>query len=270
MKLAWCTFLGLLGVWGCAAHNPDPFLEAELLAESGAFLGALALLDEVPPAHLRYAESRALAQALERRMRTSQELVLRGMAMRNEWRDQEALRHFQQALQIWPGVAGASGLIRATQNRIHALEQGGRPGQPPEVPTGDDNPDYRQLHTEPVGSEPGAIVPPVPGPEIQGPETDEVRRAAQLRVVQEHLERGDMEDAMDVLEALRLDFPKDPAVTRTFVRVLHQRALLRYGQGFLEGAVEDWKRVLDMQREHRQADAFLKAAETELKLRTPR
>ncbi len=123
MKLAWCTFLGLLGVWGCAAHNPDPFLEAELLAESGAFLGALALLDEVPPAHLRYAESRALAQALERRMRTSQELVLRGMAMRNEWRDQEALRHFQHALEIWPSVAGAEAFIQATNNRMRALEE---------------------------------------------------------------------------------------------------------------------------------------------------
>ena len=55
-----------------------------------------------------------------------------------------------------------------------------------------------------------------------------------------------------------------------FARVLHQRALLRYGQGFLEGAVEDWKRVLELRGKHRQAQAFLKAAETELKLRRRR
>lgn len=269
MRCSWYPLL--LGLAACATHIPDPFLEGERLAESGAFLGALVLLDEVPPAHLRYAESRALAQALERRMRTSQELVLRGMAMRNEWRDQEALRHFRQALEIWPGVAGAGGLIRATTNRIRALEQG--PGQPEGVPGGDDNPGYRQLDTEPVGTEPGVTPPAAPGSgtaPATGPEDDAARRAGQLRLAQRHLEHGELEDAMDVLEALCLDFPKDPAVTTTFARVLHQRGLLRYGQGFLDGAIEDWKRVLDMQGEHRQAEAFLKAAETELKLRNPR
>ena len=73
-----------------------------------------------------------------------------------------------------------------------------------------------------------------------------------------------------LLESLRMNFPRDQVVSQTFARVLHQRGLLRYGQGFLEGAIEDWRRVLGMQPGHRQAKAFLKAAETELKLRRRR
>ncbi|MHC4922359.1 MAG: tetratricopeptide repeat protein [Planctomycetota bacterium] len=284
-----CTLQTLLCFVGlslacCTAHPQDPFLEAEQLAEDGAFLGALALLDKVPPVHPRYAESRAFAQALERRMRTSQEMVLRGMAMRNEWRDQEAIRHFQQALQIWPGVAGAHGLIQATENRMRSLEQRRQAKPVLAMPGDDDIPDFQPLHTEPVGGELGgepepggegtdAGDPPGPGPGGavgDEPETDELRRARQLRTVAGRLERGEMETAVDLLETLLMDFPTDPAVTRTFARVIHQRGLLRYGQGFLEGAIEDWKRVVAMRPDHRQAKAFLKAAETELELRSRR
>lgn len=262
-----CHALGCLVVValaGCATHTPDPFLEAERLAENGAFMGALPLLDKVPPAHLRYAEARALAQALERRMRTSQELVLRGMAMRNEWRDQEALRHFQHALEIWPSVAGAEAFIQATNNRMRALEEVRQAGQVAPDPGGGD-PGYGQLHTMPVGTEP--LTSNNHTANAKQPETDELRVARQLGAVSGHLDRAEMEQAMDLLEALMLDFPDNQAVTSRFARVLHQRALVRYGQGFLEGAIEDWKRLLNMRREHRQAVAFLKAAETELKLR---
>jgi len=254
----------VVGLFGCATHTSDPFLEAERLADGGAFMGALGLLDKVPPAHLRYAEARALAQALERRMRTSQELVLRGMAMRNEWRDQEALRHFQHALEIWPSVAGAAGFIQATKSRMRALEEV-RQGEHVLPTPGGGDPGYGQLHTVPVGTEPLSTGDTVANP--KQPETDELRVARQLRAVKGHLDRGEMEQAMDLLEALMLDFPDNQAVVSRFARVLHQRALVRYGQGFLEGAIEDWKRLLKMRREHRQAGAFLKAAETELKLR---
>ena len=261
-----CHALGclVLGLAGCATHTPDPFLEAERLAESGVFMGALALLDKVPPAHLHYGEARALAQALERRMRTSQELVLRGMAMRNEWRDQEALRHFRHALEIWPAVAGAEAFIQATKNRMRALEEVRQAEQVVAAPGGGD-PGYGQLQTVPVGIEP--LTPGNKAANPKQPETDMLRVARQLGAVKGHLDRAEMEQAMDLLEALMQDFPDNQAIASRFAWVLHQRALVRYGQGFLEGAIEDWKRLLKMRREHRQAAAFLKAAETELKLR---
>jgi tetratricopeptide (TPR) repeat protein len=262
-----CRALGcvvLAGLVGCATQSPDPFLAAEGLAASGAFLQALPLLDKVPPTHQHYGEARALAQALERRMRTSQELVLRGMAMRNEWRDKEALRHFEHALEIWPSVAGAETFIQATKNRMSALEEV-RQTEQVVAPPGGGDPGFGQLHTVPVGIE--TLIPGNKKPDPKQPETEDLRVARQLRAVKGHLDRGEMEQAMDVLETLMLDYPENQAVASRFARVLHQRALVRYGSGFLEGAIEDWKRLLKMRPAHRQAAAFLKAAETELKLR---
>lgn len=262
-----CRALGslvVLGLSACATQAPDPFLEAERLAEAGAFMGALALLDKVPPAHLHYGEARALARALERRMRTSQELVLRGMAMRSEWRDKEALSHFQHALEIWPSVAGAEAFIQATRNRLRALEEA-QAGQLA-VPGGGD-PGFSQLNTVPVGIDAPAPANRKPDRNRAQPETEETRVARQLQAVKGHLDRGEMEQAMDLLETLKLEFPDNAAIASRFARLLHQRALVRYGSGFLEGAIEDWKRLLKLQPTHRQTAAFLRAAETELKLR---
>lgn len=256
-----CLLVVVLGA--CATQKQDLFLAAERLAANGAFMEALEALDQVPPVHVHYGEARALAQALERRMRTSQELVLRGMQMRSEWRDKEALSHFQHALEIWPAVAGAQTFIQATKNRMRVLQEG--PTTPVVASPGGGDPGFGQLHTVPVGIElntPGnkQAVP-------KQPETEDLRVARQLKAVKGHLGRGEMEQAMDLLEALKLDYPENQAVAARFARVLHQRALVRYGSGFLEGAIEDWKRLLKIQSQHGQAAAFLKAAETELKLR---
>jgi len=263
----WC--LTAVGLGGCATQPPDPFVTAERLAESGDLLKALPLLDKVPPVHVRYGEARALAQALERRMRTSHELVLRGMTMRSEWKDKEALRLFQHALKIWPSVAGAEVFMQATENRMRALEEVRRSERWFASPDGG-NPGFDQVQTVPLGIEPSAPRRQVPrrqAPKPDQPETEDVRVARQLRAVKERLERGEMEQAMDLLEALVLDFPENRTAGSRLAQLLHERALLRYGQGFLEGAIEDWRRLLKMRPKHPQAAAFLQAAETELELR---
>ncbi|MCZ6695102.1 MAG: hypothetical protein O7A63_01050 [Acidobacteria bacterium] len=158
----WRLIGAALILTGCQLRPADPIERATLDARRGKFLRALTVLDRLPPSHERYTDARTLAQALERRIRTSHEKVLEGLALRHEWRDEEALTRFREALEIWPDVAGANGLIRATELRIIALRRdGGTPLR--EVAKGETGPATK------VGDRGTGATPPVAGAESQPP-----------------------------------------------------------------------------------------------------
>ncbi len=234
----------------CAAPSGDLFAPAEREVGRGNFLQALVLLDQVQPSHTHYAEARTLAQALERRMRVSQELLVRGLKLRSEWRDEEAVACFHRALIVWPDVSGARELITATRNRVTALSAGAREQTLPQVLTM-----AREQSTQEPARPEGEQTPP---------------RALRLEDVGDLMARGDLESALDLLEVLHAQRPEDPEIKARLAEVLQQRALLRYGQAFLEAAVTDWNRVVTLSPANAQAREFLAAARAELEDRKRR
>ncbi len=257
----------------CQLSSRQPFLAAEKAAKQGRFLIALNYLDQVPPASERYSAARTFARALERRIRTSHERILEGLALRNEWRDREAIEQFEEALAIWSDVAGAEGLISATRHRIANL--GTEPGKAPVGVLEVDN--LPTVTTTPVALEPSSEsaapgfestreVDPLEDtgmPRGTG-QLDASQWRAVVELVQRLLPRGETSRALALLEDIREESPEDSRVTSVLARVLHQRALLSYGQGRLDAAIDDWRRVVSLQKDNKKARAFLRAAETEL------
>lgn len=243
----------------------DPFVAAQRSLREGDLLDTLLSLDQVPPNHPRYADARSVAQAVERRMRTAHKLLGRGMVLRAEWRDQEAIDMFEQAISVWGRVSSARELILATEHRLSAMQPTGS------IAAGGEG--IEVIETLPIGF-------PVPGPaqvpDANGREPGEMSEqgvepgatpdiTARLSVAMDLLNRGRLERALDLLEGLYAELPNQPIVARSLVRVLNQRALLHYGQGDLELALSDWTRVLRLDGSYAQARGFLIAAQAELK-----
>jgi tetratricopeptide (TPR) repeat protein len=87
--------------------------------------------------------------------------------------------------------------------------------------------------------------------------------ASGLVAVETSLCRGQLEAAVAALLELARRFPDDARVTIRLVRLLHQRALLRYGEGALAAAITDWRRVLELAPDHAAARQMLAIAERE-------
>ncbi len=272
-----CGAALLLSFASCQVVHDDPFAAGEADLQGGRLPRALARLDSVPTTHPRYADARALALAVERRLRTSQEMITRGLGMRSQHDDAAAIRHFEQALEIWPEEQRAHDLIAATRSRQSAFGSGSSdaggdvvttspvdetaagagpapapgvetalPFVVPEAPVA--------MPTEPRSVTP--VEPNVAAPTLRIPK-DRIAKAEQ------HLVRGDLERALDLLEEGPPNVA-DAEVERALVRVLRQRALLRYGQGLLEEAIADWQRILAILPDDAQSTGFVKAARTEL------
>lgn len=255
----------------CQTTPRDPFTAALERSTDGDLLAALAFLDQVPPVHTSYAEARTLAAAVERRLRISSEMLVRGMTMRSEHRDDEAIRYFEQALAVWPRNPLAHEMIGATQARTEALRSAapGVAGPGGEVATTAPVEDGGPAVADPPATggptdasplvEPARSPVPPPAPASGGTAT-----AQQLALAQHHLERGDADRALDLLDELRAREPQHPEVRRLTLRLLRNRALLRYGQGLLEEAVADWSRVVELEPGDQQAERYLRAARSEL------
>jgi hypothetical protein len=84
-----------------------------------------------------------------------------------------------------------------------------------------------------------------------------------LVAVETRLGRGQLEAAVADLLELARRFPTEPRVRLRLVRLLHQRALLRYGDGAVAMAIADWQRVLEIDPNHHAARRLLEAAERE-------
>lgn len=90
-----------------------------------------------------------------------------------------------------------------------------------------------------------------------------------LCAVEARLGRGELELAVVDLLGLARRFPADPRVAARLSRVLHQRALQRYGQGAVAGAIHDWERVVELDPGHVIAANLLAAARTEARSLPP-
>ncbi len=105
--------------------------------------------------------------------------------------------------------------------------------------------------------------------EVDSPPAGEDPVSAGLIDVERRLGRGELELAVAALLDLATRFPAEQRVRVHLVRVLHQRALVRYGHGALSGAIEDWQRVLELDPTHRLARNLLRSAQAEAAINTP-
>ena len=84
-----------------------------------------------------------------------------------------------------------------------------------------------------------------------------------LVAVEARLGRGELALAVRDLIELARRFPADARVNRRLVRLLHQRALVNYGQGSVVAAVTDWRRVLEIEPDNRVVRKLLQRAVAE-------
>lgn len=238
--------LTLLALSACRV--PEPIVEADQLLRSGALVSALAVLDRIPPHDPGYAEARALAAAVERRIRVAQRLVKEGLDLRAERRDQLACERFVAAREVWPGAPGVRELIGATESRRAALlaesverEAEGavqvtttmHPGLASNTSQGDGAASRSELGTQPV---------------------DEARR---------RLLEGRPEEALRLLE-LQTGLLPDPGIAEVRRAALQRRALAAYSRGELQEAAVAWRAVLDDRPGEALALAHLAAIRAEL------
>jgi tetratricopeptide (TPR) repeat protein len=248
----------------CATIPSDPVAGAQQAIERGDLYAALLRLDEVPPPSPRYAEARALASAIERRMRRSHELLVRGLDYRGEHRDDEAQRCFEEALSIWPELEAGKQLLAATRGRKDALATRtiGDTSRGAVVVTTETVEDRKHSSEEPAAASaaaPGLETTPTSLP------SDEAGRAARLLAEAGRLvERGELDLALEVLGTQGAEIAADSVIGHATLRILRQRGLLRYGQGRLDEAIADWSRVLQLLPADPQAQQFLAAARNEL------
>jgi hypothetical protein len=248
---------------GCVATPKDPYLRGERALVGGDLAAALSAFDAVPVAHARYPEARAAAIGIERRLRRSHEELLTALLLRAEWRDREALQQFERVREFWPAMPGLVELVAATRRRSEILavpvtDQVGLAAAPP--PAG-------AVAAPGLAAQSSVAAAPAGETAAVG-EADTVgRRLAELEAM---LFLGDLSAALDGLAALANAHPSDPRVRGRLVRVLHQRALLRYGQGSLLPAIDDWQVVLELDPGHAAAQSLLRAAQAELALPSAR
>lgn len=253
----------LLSFAGCAAAPSDPFAAAQSAMRHDDLLAALLAYDAVPVSHPRYPEACAGVAAVEVRLQRGQELMLEGYRHRGERRDDAALRCFEQARSVWPALPGVDDLITATRRRL--ARTGGLVAGPTEAPIRIPLPgapaNELTVADHSLGSDavaaPGEAARPLP---VQPADESVVLG---LVAVEARLGRGELEQAVvDLLELARR-FPDDVRVQRRLARVLHQRALLRYGQGALTAALLDWERVLSIEPDNREVADLLLAVRAE-------
>lgn len=255
------ALLGLAGA--CVAPPADPFETAQRARSRGDLATALQALDAVPVAHASYPEARAQALDVEADLRRSQELLLQAMRLRMEWRDAEALQAIERARAIWPELPGAAALAAATRHRLQMLAASAGAIPPAPGPT---------VVAAPAMPEFGEEEPAAPAVEtLEAPAAQASGRgvndqiAGALVAIETRLGSGQFERAVGELLALAQRHPDDLRVRSRLVRVLHQRALMRYGEGRVEAAIADWKQVLELDQNHAAARFHLGQAEREVR-----
>lgn len=320
-------WLAVLLLAGCVTAPADPLVRADRACARGDLMLALRTLDAVPVKHAHYPQARARAVGIEQQMRKSQELLLQGMVLRMEWRDQEAIAAFQKARGVWRQLPGIDDMLAATRSRLQvfglravpvptvgAIDPAAEQLAAPAVETAPVAPPFAPPPVVPVQAAVGPLEPPasapppapildssqqlpvvavaaIPPPSSPAPavvadeappvlelgqtaagdaavapsgDPDHDSVGAQLAAVEQLLSRGDVELALRRLLELRQAEPTDVRVCLRMARVLHQRALLRYGRGDVSGAVADWRRAITLDPAFDVAKRTLPQAEAEL------
>jgi len=273
MTRAGWAVVGLLFT-ACQTVPQDPFGDAQAALQHGDLLTALVALDQIPVGDPRYPEARAAAGGVERQMRKSHELLLGGLWLRSEWRDEEAILSFQRAQSVWPAIPGVPELIAATQSRMQLFVHGdGRKAALLSVITRPAAPASERpaAMAEGVPAVPPAEPPAAPQMETQPGRNDEAGGedfvAARLAAIEADLQAGKLEIGLEGLMNLWRQRPADPRLRLRLSRVLHQRALVRYGQGALEQAISDWRRAISLTSDDDELRSLLDKAGAELRRR---
>ena len=278
------TSLLLLCLAACATQIQDPFETAEHSLREHDLVGALLAYDAVPVSHPRYSEAHAAAASIEGRIRRCHEMLLEALTLRSEWRDSDALGFLRLARAVWPAMPAVDGLIAATETRLRMFEPGSDaearpdPMAPPPAPSpvierGTLLPAASAAADEPLVVAEVSVPEQAPAPasdnarsvaahSVGAIRTDAVARG--LAQVESMLARSDLQGAVADLFELARRFPNDARVQVRLARLLHQRALLLYGQGAISGAIADWEQLLAMCPSHQQATEMLRAARAEL------
>ena len=278
------SLLLLLGLAACVTQIQDPFEAAEHALREHDLVGALLAYDAVPLSHPRYSEAHAAAASVEGRIRRCHEMLLEALTLRSEWRDTDALGFLRLARAIWPSMPAVDGLIAATEKRLRSFEPGadgeGRPDPlaawPEPSPLAEIGPGRRQPADSTPAAEALAAAQASPG-QAPAPESNDTTSSRQgnsatstdavargLAQVESRLGRSDLQGAVADLFELARRFPSDARVQARLARLLHQRALLLYGQGAVNGAIADWEQLLEMYPSHPLAAEMLRAARAEL------
>lgn len=222
------------------AHDGDPFARAEAARGRGELTEALCAFDQVAPDDPRYASARLQAAALEQRLRLHHELLLQGLKLRGEWRSDEAIAAFGEALAAWPEDERTAHLLAATQlRRVAVAAPTSRDGEGEPVP--------EQMAVEVAAEAADARPEPVfasPGDEsaVASPRgIDTV--GAQLARLEARLQRGQLDSVLAEMFTLHRRWPNDVRVCARLARLLMQRGLVHYGRGAVGPALEDWRRA---------------------------
>lgn len=221
------------------AHEGDPFARAEAARARGELTDALCAFDQVTPDDPRYASARLQAAALEQRLRLHHELLLQGLRLRGEWRSDEAIAAFGEALAAWPEDERAAQLLAATQLRRVAVA----------APSRAADGDAASLSDEARDSVPatGETSPPVfaaPGDEsVAGSPRAIDTVGAQLARLEARLQRGQLDAVLAEMFTLHRRWPNDARICSRLARLLMQRGLVHYGRGAVAPALEDWRRA---------------------------
>jgi len=262
-------------VAACAVQPVDSYERGMLASRRGDLLDALRAFENVPASHPRRAEARIAATDVENRVRRSHQALLDGIVLRAEGRDREAIASMQRARDAWPGLPSIDAWIGATRDRWSLTNV--RIVETPLAQHATERERERELRIAPTPGAPtsDALVAP-PAEVVEGGMPPAAADAADgfdqvsedpvtlgLVAVEARLGRGELELAVIDLMELARRHPTELRVQNRLVRVLHQRALLRYGQGALTTAIADWERVLTIQPDNRLVRALLDAVRTE-------
>lgn len=252
-RSAFLATSALLAACATSPDVPDALEAGEAALRRGDLPAALCAFDEVDAGEPGYAIARLHAAAVEQKLYRQQELVLLGLRLRAEWRDEEAVAVFGEALSAWPEDERTQQLVRGTRERLRLLErvrelaaigasevQSSEAGRlaaalpPPPAPAVEVAPPAAaETPTEPLA---GPSAPPSFVREL-GDDVVGVR----LAVVEDKLQRGELDEALRELAAMHEKWPGEPRVCARYARLLLQRGLLHYGRGALEHAISDWR-----------------------------
>lgn len=173
-----------------------------------------------------------------------------------------------------PAPASAGGEDAST-GRVDsgAAAKSAQPAEPASVPQLENafrQPSSPVVEPEPAGSGGAAgrqaTELPEPAGEIARPlPTGEDPVALGLVSVEARLARSEREGAVHDLIELSRRFPDDRRVQRRLGPLLHQRALMNYGQGLVSAAVADWQRVLALDPDNESVRKLLDKAKAEVR-----
>lgn len=263
MSRARLAALAFAGLAACTAMS-DPFDRGAAAERRGDLVAALRAYEAVGTAHARHADARAAANVIENRLQRAEEALLHGILLRNAGRDRDALASFEVARHGWPRLPSIDVWIGATRDRL--ARSGDRTRSVasfvPAVACEEESPPPDAGEVASVQAVPTTTFDATEQRQLfVGDGEDPV--VLGLVAVEGRLGRGELEIAViDLLELARR-FPGDARVQNRLARVLHQRALLRYGQGALTTAIADWERVLQIQPENRLVRTMLDAVRIE-------